>query len=349
MEFSFLLLSFICLKGTPAKLSKLQRDHGWGFFQNGRLARDDPRLSMDDQPTQPASIPLVDPREGRGHLADLSGHDRTDILCILAPGTPAAYRAVELVADTHSHHILQNSSSFKEPMIYNDSAAEQGQQSNEATANPDRMTVDDQEQTGTEKPALDIALRMTSKIICPWFGFTFGRDPRRTDLRISTKDIDNRVSGVHFRIYLSAKGSLMCQDTSTNGTWVDSKLLQEKKKPTDFGRQSTIHDGSTIELMVGAKAEIMRFYVRVPERAPFSQEYGRKLDAYITYIAQMERQKKEEDKRISEGLLMVPPPVSSLFSSWLVLLLLTFCRHQCLGSPKFSKVLKYRTLPTRNS
>ncbi|KAL8737916.1 MAG: hypothetical protein Q9181_001221 [Wetmoreana brouardii] len=284
-------------------------DKEWGFLQKGRLPRDDPRLSMDDQPTQPANIPPIDPREKRGHLAGLSEHERSDILCILHPSTPAAYRAVQLVAESAPQHILEYPTSFKEPSVRNESVTQHESQSDQITTDPDQMTVDDGQHTEPKGPPLDIALRLTSKLLNPTHGFAFGRDPSRCDLVISSKGRQQRVSGVHFRIFVSSKGSLMCHDTSTNGTWVDSQFLRAKKEPTEFGPQSTIHHGSCIELMLGEKTDTGRFIVSVPERENVSEVYGRKLNAYINYVAQLERQKKEEARRKSEGIPMEAPPV----------------------------------------
>ncbi|KAL9605055.1 MAG: hypothetical protein Q9179_001651 [Wetmoreana sp. 5 TL-2023] len=284
-------------------------DNEWRFLQKGRLPRDDPRLSMDDQPTQPANIHPIDPHEKRGHYAGLSEHDRSDILCILHPSTPPAYRAVQLVAESAPQHILQYRTSFKESSVHNQSVAQHESQSDQLTADPDQMTVDNGQHTEPKEPPLDIALRLTSKLLNPTYGFAFGRDPGRCDLVISSKGRQQRVSGVHFRIFVSSKGSLMCYDTSTNGTWVDGQFLRAKKEPTEFGPQSTIHPGSCIELMLGENGDIGRFFVSVPERENVSEVYGRKLHAYINYVAQLERQKKEEARRKSEGIPMEAPPV----------------------------------------
>ncbi|KAL8751811.1 MAG: hypothetical protein Q9199_006172, partial [Rusavskia elegans] len=241
---------------------------------------------MDDGATQQATLPPTDPYAQKVTFNDF---DRTDILCILMPTTPAAYQAVELVAESASQHILRRPGKIS-PL--------------KAATPTDQMVVDDDVPTNPKaKPSLDIALRMSSIILNPALGFTFGRNKLVSDLRIS-RDAQMQVSGRHFRIYVNSKGSLMCQDTSTNGTSVDSVLLRPKQAPTDDGDQRTLHNGSMIELLVNQyTAETMRFLVQVPDRSGVSQLYGSKLDQYIDFVEQMERRLQEENNRKTQGVL----------------------------------------------
>ncbi|KAL8871950.1 MAG: hypothetical protein Q9174_002327 [Haloplaca sp. 1 TL-2023] len=275
----------------------------WGFGQRGRLLRDDMTLEMDDQPTQRAPAPAINPRERKRRHEGLDENDLTDIICILSPATPSAFRAVQLVAKSAGQHILQNTSSISGPAMHNDE--------HERQADADQMTVDGGGQTNGNQPALDIALRMSSNLVRPWLGFTFGRDANRSDIVIRALGADRHVSQLHFRIFITSTGSLLCEDMSTNGTWVDGTHLYgggpEGINATD--RQRTLHEGSTIEVMIEANESLM-FHVSVPERSPHTEAYGARLDVFIRYLVQCERQKKEENRRRSEGLpLIAPVPV----------------------------------------
>ncbi|KAL8731091.1 MAG: hypothetical protein Q9166_003619 [cf. Caloplaca sp. 2 TL-2023] len=244
------------------------------FNSKGLPARDNPAILMDNSATQPADIPQTNPRAKRKTLSD---YDRTDILCILTPTSPAAFQAVELVAATTEQHILKGL------------------------------------RQSSAKPSLDIALRMDTMIIDPVQGFAFGRDKMKSDLLIS-KGGQMRVSGRHFCIHVNANGSLMCKDTSTNGTVVDCQLLRPKNDPTDYGDSISLHNGTVIEVMVGAapNAESMRFMVQVPDRSGVSLQYGSKLDQYIDFVEQLKRRQKEEQKRKEHGdhtgILLPPMP-----------------------------------------
>lgn len=226
---------------------------------------------MDDVATQQVAIPPTDPN-GRGGHGAISDQDRSDILCVLSPASPSAYEAVELIASTAPQHVIHEWS-------------------------PGPIG----ERTGVNKPSLDIALRMSSRLMNPCIGFTFGRNPERCDLLLCYKNNrEQLISGTHFRIYITAGGVLMCHDTSTNGTVVDSHQLEHK--------QRTLHDGSTIDLRYAVGVS-MRFYVRVPDREGVSDIYGRKLEAYIGFVEQHGRQKQEEFNRKTQGLPVDSPPV----------------------------------------
>lgn len=255
----------------------------------------------DDAATQQAILPATNPRAKKIPLSDF---DRTDILCILTPTTPAAYRAVELVAATAGHHILQHPK--KHSNLNKTTPADQMEVDSNVKAKPKTKT------------SLDIALRMSSMIINPAFGFVFGRDNTKSDLLISDGEEINgkQVSGRHFRIYVNPSGSLMCQDTSTNGTYVDSQLLRPQRQPVDHGDKMTLHHGSVIEIQAGPHMESLRFFVQVPDRSGVSMQYGSRLDQYIDFMDQMKRRRQAEQNRREIGLPPDMAPVSEiLFSS----------------------------------
>ncbi|KAL8772238.1 MAG: hypothetical protein Q9209_002450 [Squamulea sp. 1 TL-2023] len=263
------------------------------FNTIGRLARDDSWITMDDGATQQASLPPTGVHTQKNTFSDF---DRTDILCILIPATPTAYEAVELVNATAPHHILRRPRKVA-PL---------------KTKTPaDQISVDYSISTTPKaKPSLDIALRMSSVILNPALGFTFGRNKLGSDLLICQGG-HMRISQRHFRIYVNSRGSLMCQDTSTNGTYVDGVILRPKQQPRDLGDKRTLHNASVIELLVGQDMETMRFIVQVPDRSGVSQLYGSKLDQYIEFVEQMERRLQEENNRKAQPDMtdMSPAPV----------------------------------------
>ncbi|KAL9025639.1 MAG: hypothetical protein Q9196_005565 [Gyalolechia fulgens] len=296
------------------ELRAQQPQQNWAPCQTGCLVRDDSRFSMDDVATQQATIPPTDPNRRKGNGA-INEQDRSDILCVLSPASPAAYQAVELVACTAPQHVVRGWSPGPSPAIPDKNLAQAEPRPNQDVEQPGPMAVDGEEKTGATKPSLDIALRMSSRLLNPCLGFTFGRSPEKSDLLICTKNDELLlVSGTHFRIYITAGGVLMCQDTSTNGTVVDSQTLHHK--------QRTLHDGSTIEMMYAPGAS-MRFYVRVPDREGISDVYGRKLEAYIGFVEQHGRQKQEEFNRRTKGIPVEIPPVRSDDYLALVMMALT--------------------------
>ncbi|KAI4090892.1 MAG: hypothetical protein LQ344_004419 [Seirophora lacunosa] len=265
-----------------------------------------------DEATQPSTLPINRPRDGREDMTNLSKLDRSDILCILSPGSPAACKAVELVAATTPQHILQNRWLHENPSFLNEIVSRSEYRSGEEPEHPDRMTTDQDANTGQSTPTLDIALRLTSKLLYPWLGFTFGRAPDKCDMLICSRTPQTmKVSGAHFRIYVNANGSLMCRDTSTNGTWVDGKYLKESR-PTAFGAQFTLHNQSSIELLLSDANDSMRFFVIIPERHGESEVYGRKLDAYIGYVEQLGRQNRNEANAQSQGIRAASPKLPML-------------------------------------
>lgn len=300
-----IVCAFACI--TLIFLSR-QSPSGWSFCQTGGLVRDFSRFKMDEA-TQPSTLPINRPRDGREDMTNLSKLDRSDILCILSPGSPAACKAVELVAATTPQHILQNRWLHENPSFLNEIVSRSEYRSGEEPEHPDRMTTDQDANTGQSTPTLDIALRLTSKLLYPWLGFTFGRAPDKCDMLICSRTPQTmKVSGAHFRIYVNANGSLMCRDTSTNGTWVDGKYLKESR-PTAFGAQFTLHNQSSIELLLSDANDSMRFFVIIPERHGESEVYGRKLDAYIGYVEQLGRQNRNEANAQSQGIRAASPKV----------------------------------------
>ncbi|MCJ1423967.1 hypothetical protein MMC29_001854 [Sticta canariensis] len=110
----------------------------------------------------------------------------------------------------------------------------------------------------SEGRAIDIALRLSSKLNDPCLGFTFGRGQLRSDIIIGAQD-DVKISNRHFRIYVNVSGILVIEDSSTHGTSVDS--------PSDLEHS-------------------MRFVVSIPSRDRVGDRWEKKLQVYIDHIYQ---------------------------------------------------------------
>ena len=269
---------------------------------------------MEDAATQVAFIPPVGPQDRSESHGKLSEQDRSDVICILSPASPAAYEAVQLIAATAPHHLLQNqrlsaNSSIAENPAPSESHAVIGAE------DPNDMLLDVEEPVDISKQSLDIALRLTSKVRSPKLGFTFGRNPAKCDLLISNNSEAQitRISNMHFRIYVNESGSIMVEDTSTNGTWVDERRLMPKQKGEGFGPRCTIHNGSSIQLVIGKEmCEGMRFMVTVPERDGLADLWARKLNAYITYREQLDLQARKNAIARNRGIPLSNPSVSDL-------------------------------------
>ena len=280
---------------------------------------------MAETATQPSTQPLLDARR-RGHNS-ISEDDAADVLCILHPCSQAAHRAVEIVVRQCPQHILQNEG--LEYLLDYDTDDQNG-------AGSTRPDVGSQESQGHEtqlptkeagdvqtqlpkkdgpiaKPdpsAKDIALRLSSKVHNPLLGFTFGRNPLKCDIPIATMDDDlMKISNTHFRIYINASGILMCEDTSRNGTWVDSFELRAKSTERNVDPRRTIGTGTMISIVHDGKLEPMRFVIRIPPRQGQEAEYYENLDKYRATLAELERQATVAAQAAATGNIMGPPPV----------------------------------------
>ncbi len=118
-----------------------------------------------------------------------------------------------------------------------------------------------------------------------------------------------KVSGAHFRIYVTAGGVLMCRDTSTNGTWVEGAL--PKKMPGSEVKQISLHDGCTIEVMLQGADEYIRFFVRLPERDEATELYRQNLAQYLGQMQTLERQHREAHNAKGKGVTVGMPAVGA--------------------------------------
>ena len=273
---------------------------------------------MEEQCTLPATQ-LVSRRERFSSMLDLQ--DESDIICILLPTSPAAHEAVELTAHAAPQHILQNhgiSHIYEAPdeeMTTNTRPGHDPDDLEEANTQ-----LPDPNQPKWDEPAKDIALRFSSKVHHLGLGFTFGRNPTKCDLLLSKNDVSNdtiRISQRHFRIFMKNNGSLMIEDTSTNGTFLNDIVLRGPKA-IRFGSSSdaqrTLCNGETIEIphMGNERAQkTIRFSVKIPPRSELGAEkYLQNCVAYVKCVEQAERQLGFLAEATRNGNAPVIPPVS---------------------------------------
>ena len=267
-----------------------------------------------EEATQPSTQPFLDPRR-LGTNSSLQDQDDADIICILLPTSPAAHTAIQLTADAAPQHILQNHAMSH---IEEESAGDVEQTTSNASSQGSESEAlqNDDDKPGSEKtvgtdPARDIALRFSSKVQSLTLGFVFGRNPHLCDLLLGDSK-DKNLSNRHFRIFMNMHGSLMLEDTSTNGTVVENVVLKSDRHrvPQSTGQQRhTLTNLSTIEIVGNAS---IRFTVRMPNRDHVQDKYNQNLVAYLACLQQAERQQAVVAQAAVDGKAPIVPPVSSI-------------------------------------
>lgn len=302
------------------KSSWLQSLHRKGIDCNGRLPIEAPQYrnldAMEETSTQPATQPVA---RKEGFDSILSEQDESDIICILLPTSLAAHEAVELTALAAPQHILQNhgmSHIYEAP----DAEMTTGRETRPDDESDDvenlNTQLPDPNQSKWDGPAKDIALRFSSKVHSLGMGFTFGRNARMSDLLLSNDD-NIRLSNRHFRIFMKDNGSLMIEDTSTNGTILDNIVLHEPKDKSldpNHGSQHTLCNGSTIEIPLQVKPHpvSIRFSVKIPSRSETGfEKYQQNCVAYIKCVEQAERRHGFLLEASKNGNAPVNTPVSA--------------------------------------
>lgn len=283
---------------------------------------------MDDDATQLATQPFLDPRRLGRNTFGLSNDDESDVICIIHPCSPAAYEAVQLLASTSPQHILQNgglsrfldevenpSASFTIPAeecLTEEAPYPEAGFRNQNTPEK-RAKRSDKELTTSRDPSntLDIALRLSSRLQKPYMGFCFGRNPKKCDIVLKVQNDERRVSGMHFRIYLNQQAIVMLQDVSTNGTVVDGNLLKSKGAGAQIPQTRMLQQGSVIQLITNDPREEIKFIISMPARDYAADRYQLRLEEYLAYIAQAERQAEAVARAEAEGNAMGLPTVSS--------------------------------------
>ena len=278
---------------------------------------------MDEICTQPATQQV--PR--RKHLnIMLDEQEEADIICILLPTSPAAHEAVELTAEAAPQHILQNrgishiyNTPDEDPITADDAEpgdTRPGDSSDDTEdtkhSNPQ---LTDSNHSKWEGPAKDIALRFSSKVHNLALGFMFGRSAAKCDLLLGSIE---EISQRHFRIFMKNNGSLMIEDTSTNGTFVDEICLRSRKAnragtEPNTESQHTLCNGDTIELPLkgNRRGQSVRFSVKMLARSDVGAEkYLQNCIAYIKCVEQAERQHGFLMEAMKNGKAPVILPVS---------------------------------------
>ena len=236
---------------------------------------------MENQ-TQPSTQPQWDSRRSGA----FSSPEYDDVICILHPSSASAITATKLIWQSTPAHILQ----YQKPGL----DAEGGHE-DDGLEMEGLEPAGDSFQTPEEPKDLDIALRTTASLKKLTMGFVFGREPSKVDIQIATRGAgDARISGMHFRIYVTEVGVLMLEDTSTNGTFVDDLLLK--------GRSRMLSHGSMIEVITGAEratasVQKARFIVKLPRRKDGSR-YESNLMAFLSKVDHALRTEREETRAI---------------------------------------------------
>jgi len=234
---------------------------------------------MDDEATQanytqPLTQNVFDPRRLGRNNSGLSQSDISDVLCILHPASPAAFRIVSATARRRPHHVLQN---------YGLTFLGDGDETELETILQDSMDTDQ---------AQDLALRFSSPVCDPAVGFCFGRHKMKCDINLDEDDTQKRVSQTHFRIYVNSSGILMLQDTSTNGTVVDGFTLGGKKHLKN-PKTRMLNSGAIIELLSPIPDEVIKFILRIPSREGHAAEYTARFHKFMAHVAHAEQKHRE--------------------------------------------------------
>lgn len=212
---------------------------------------------------------LMDPRRIGRNNSGISEADISDVICILHPCSPAAFRIVASTAEVSPQNVLQNNG-FGE---YDDGLTQSALEEQETFI----LSSDGPNQ------AMDLALRFTANVINPTLGFVFGRNGKVCDIVLAT-DIFKRVSNMHFCIFMNESGVLMLRDISTNGTMVDDIVLRGGKTSRE-PQTRMLNSGSIIQILSPKPDEIVKFIVRIPSREGHIEEYEAKFQIYMRRVA----------------------------------------------------------------
>lgn len=232
---------------------------------------------------------VVDPRRLGRNNSGLSEADISDVMCILHPCSPAAFKIVADTANRTPYNVLQT-----EGFENDDDGLTQSVLEEQATF---IMSKDGAHQ------AMDLALRFSARTKNPKLGFVFGRNENQCDIVLAA-DLFKRVSNAHFSIFVNNSGVLMLQDMSTNGTVVDDIVL--KGKAAQIPQTRMLNPGSMIQILSPKPEEVVKFIVRFPSREGHIEEYEAKFQAYLHKIALAEARARQ-DNLITQRLAPANP------------------------------------------
>ncbi|KAI9889015.1 MAG: hypothetical protein M1814_006073 [Vezdaea aestivalis] len=217
---------------------------------------------MDEEATQPNTQPLDLDSHAQTSLDGFYPEELADVICTLHPSNDFTRKSIASVARDRPQHVLSHDR-FSTLLP--------------AVPRHDDKLEGDMGPPDAPRPAdFDIALRMSSDVLDPALGFTFGRSKEKSDIMLLG---ERRISQMHFRIYLTGEGVLMLQDNSTNGTFVDRTLLQKDGQAAGSSSH-TIQHGSAIAVSSGRNSPELGFYVKLPLRSGQEASYERNFRRY---------------------------------------------------------------------
>ncbi|ATY58805.1 Serine threonine-kinase domain [Cordyceps militaris] len=223
-----------------------------------------------EEPTQAATQQIVDPRRVGQQNTGFTDDEISDIVCILYPHSASARQEVQ--------RLVRDGSPF---IIGRDAAdgVETSHDLDDRASQFDSHTLGSGSNAGGSAHA--IILRLSTAPKNPPAGFAFGRNPGRCDV-VFANDPLRRVSNIHFRIYVNEFGNIMVEDQSTNGTFVDSKLLSARAKPgPQQASRWVLSSGSVINIFLHDEARDLTFRVRIPRReGAYEERYQHKVLEY---------------------------------------------------------------------
>ncbi|TQV97329.1 hypothetical protein V2A60_000053 [Cordyceps javanica] len=226
-----------------------------------------------DEPTQAATQQIVDPRRVGQQNTGFTDDEISDIVCILYPHSASARQEVQRLVTNASPFIIgRDAADGVEPNYDLEDRASQFES----------HTLGGGGGSG-RGGAHAVILRLSTVPKNPAAGFAFGRNEGRCDV-VFVNDPLRRVSNIHFRIYVNEFGNVMIEDQSTNGTFVDNKLLSARPKPGIPQQPSrwVLSSGSVINIFLHDEARDLTFRVRIPRRdGPYEQAYHQKVDDYF--------------------------------------------------------------------
>ncbi|KAM0483081.1 hypothetical protein ACHAPX_002526 [Trichoderma viride] len=217
------------------------------------------------EPTQ-ATQNILDPRRLGKQNSGFSDEDISDIICVLYPHSETARIEVQQLLKTGSPYLIGRGEADDVELDY-----EHEDRPSQFESNPANH--------GNHA----IILRLSSLVHNPAAGFVFGRNPGRCDV-VFANDPLKRISNIHFRIFVNEHGTVMVEDQSTNGTFVDDRLLKNTyKDPTKKPiLKWMLSSGSVIRIYLHQEMQDLCFRVRIPRRADeYLDAYQRKVDDYF--------------------------------------------------------------------
>ncbi|KAK5117571.1 hypothetical protein LTR62_004993 [Meristemomyces frigidus] len=241
-------------------------------------------FSQDIEPTQ-CTQGAMDPRRLGRNNSGLSEADVADVMCILHPCSPAAFLIVAKTAERSPQHVLQNDGFAQ----YDDALTQ--------------SMLEEQEtfilHTEGSNQVMDLALRFSTHVLNPTWGFVFGRDQRTCDI-VLAQETHKRVSNMHFSIFVNESGVLMLQDMSTNGTMVDDIVLRGKISEQPQTRM--LSPGSIIQILSPKSEEVVKFIVRIPAREGYEKQFEAKLGRYLKRTAHAHAVQARQENLAARGL-----------------------------------------------